>query len=401
MNDAQTMALPIDSDQEFGPLNLLIVLVKHKRLLIGLPLAVAILVGLITLFIPNQYRATTRLLPPQQAQSGASALLAQLGSVAGAAAGSVGVKSPSDLYIGMVKSRTVADKVIAKLDLKRAFDTQSSEAARAILERSTTVASGKDGLISITFVDEDQKLVAPVANAYVFELQMLTKTLALTEASQRRLFFETQLEISKDNLAAAEGTLKQALETRGVINVESESRAMAEIVARLRAQISAKEIELSSLKAFVTNDNPEFIRAQQELNSLRAEMSKLENGRSPGAVTGAGAASRVGLENVKVLREVKYHQMLYELLAKQYELARLDEAKDSAIIQVLDVAIEPERKSGPRRTLYIVFSALVAFFFAAVISVIVEAKRKALGNTAFATQWATLISHLPFQRARR
>lgn len=386
---------------EFGPLNLLIVLLKHKWLLIVLPLAAGVLVGLATLLIPNSYQATTRLLPPQQSQSGTSALLAQLGSAAGLAAGAAGIKNPGDVYIGILRSRTVADNIIAKHGLKKSFNTESGDTVRGMLEKNTVIASGKDGLIVIAFESEDQKLVAKIANAYVDELQALTKTLAITEASQRRLFFERQLESSKNKLAAAEGALKQALDTRGVINVDSESRAMAEIVGRLRAQISAKEIQISAMQAFVTTNNQEFKRSQEELNSLRTELSRLENGRPASLESASGASdTKVGLENIKVLREVKYHQMLYEFLAKQYEAARLDEAKDVAIIQVLDVAIEPEHKSKPRRSVFAIFAALLAFFAAVVIAVVIEAKRKAMRNAAFAAQWGALRDQLPLRTSR-
>lgn len=386
---------------EFGPLNLLIVLLKHKWLLIGLPLGAGVLVALATLLIPNSYQASAKLLPPQQSQSGASALLAQLGSAAGLAAGASGIKSPSDMYVGILRSRTVADKIIAKHGLKKAFDTESGDAARGQLEEQTIINAGKDGLIVIAFEDEDKKLVASIANAYVEELQALTKILAITEASQRRLFFERQLEISKDKLAAAEGALKQALDTRGVINVDSETRAMAEIVGRVRAQVSAKEIQISAMKAFVTPSNQEYKLGQEELKSLRAELSRLENGRPGNTESADGAgATKAGLENIKVLREVKYHQMLYEFLAKQYEAARLDEAKDVAIIQVLDTAVEPEHQFKPRRSMYTIFAALLALFAAVVIAVAIEAKRKAMHSAQFAAQWGRLQNHLSLGKAR-
>lgn len=388
----QPTALPPSPDtgeREFSAIDFLIILAKHKKLLIWLPIIVAIVSAAISFALPNVYKAGAKLLPPQQAQSGgAAALLSQLGGAAGALAGSAGLKNPNDLYAGMLKSRTVADKLIAKFDLKKVYDVETMEKARAVLEANTNIVAGKDGLISIDVEGEDQKLVAPLANGYVSELISLTKVLAVTEASQRRVFFERQLEQSKDNLAKAEMALKGALDTHGVISVDADSRAIVETVGRLRAQISAKDIQLSAMKAFVTTSNPDYKRVQEELSSLRGELSKLENGRP--AIAGDVAADpgkQVGLENIKILRDVKYYQMLYELLAKQYEAARLDEAKDTAMIQVLDPALDPERKFKPKRLSLILLSTILAFIAAAGWAFVAEKRKKILDDPDGKAQW--------------
>ncbi len=388
--------LPPSTDKEaskFILLDLLIVLAKHKKLLITLPIVAALAAAAISFVLPNIYRSSAKLLPPQQSQSSASALLSQLGGAAGAMAGSSVLKNPNDLYIGMLKSRTVADKLIAKFDLKKVYDVESMENARGILEENTFIAAGKDGLIGIEVEDRDKRLVTQLANAYVTELVNLTKVLAVTEASQRRVFFERQLEQAKDNLAKAEMVLKGALDTRGVISVDADSRAIVETVGRLRAQISAKQIQLSSMDAFVTTSNPEYKRAQEELSSLRAELSKLENGRPQLASdNAAGPDKQVGLENIKILRDVKYYQMLYELLAKQYEGARLDEAKDTAIIQVLDPAIEPERKFKPKRVILVLLSTFFAFAIAVAWAFLAEARAKVLRNSEGRARWVQLFA---------
>jgi tyrosine-protein kinase Etk/Wzc len=375
----------------------MITLAKHKKLLIGLPAVVAVLSLIISLILPNTYKASAKLLPPQQAQSSAAALLSQLGGVASVAAGAAGIKNPNDIYIGMLKSRTVADRLVAQYNLKKVYDTDLQEIARTKLGMNTVIAAGKDGLITIEVEDRDQRLVAKLANSYVDQLMELSKTLAVTEASQRRVFYEGQLEAAKDNLAKAEMSLKGSLDTRGVISVDSESRAIVETVGRLRAQVSAKEIQLNSMRAFVTESNPNFKRTEEELASLRSELSKLENGRGSAGVAGTGAVNPSGFENIKLLRDVKYYQMLYELLAKQYEAARLDEAKNPSIVQVLDSAIEPERKSKPHRAIIVVLSTLGAFFLAILWAFVSEAKKKTLASEDAAAKWQELKSHLRFK----
>jgi uncharacterized protein involved in exopolysaccharide biosynthesis len=386
-----------DDSPELGVLDILITVAKYKKRILGLPLALAFAAGAVSFAMPNIYRASTKVLPPQQNQSSATALLSQLGGVAGAiGAGANGLKNPNDLYVGMLKSRTIADALIAKYDLKKLYGLPSQEKARAQLEESTVVASGKDGLITIEVMDKNQKLVAQLANSYVDELVRLTKVLAVTEASQRRAFYERQLELAKNNLGNAEVNLKGALDTRGVISVDNESRVIVETVGRLRAQISAKQIQLSSMSAFVTETNPEYRHAQEELGSLRAELAKLENGR-PEARKLGGDEKSAGLENIKILRDVKYYQMLYELLAKQYEAARLDEAKDSAFIQVLDPAVEPERKYKPRRAIIVMIGAALGFILAIISAFVSEARQVLLSRPDGAARLAELKMHITWK----
>jgi uncharacterized protein involved in exopolysaccharide biosynthesis len=376
--------------RELDLVGLLVVLAKNKKKILAAAIAGAVVSAGISLTIPNEYRASTKLLPPQQTQSSANALLSQLGGIAGAAVSAAGMKNPSDLYVGMLRSRTVADRIIAQFELKKVYDTDSQERARKLLQDNTTIAAGKDSFIVVDVLDKDKKRVAAIANAYVSELFRLMKTLAVTDAGQRRLFYERQLESTKDNLAAAEIALKKAMDSGGVISVDTESRAALETTARLKAQISAKEIQLTSMRAFVTNSNPDYRRVEEELNGLRTEMSKLENGRG----SNPGDDKQRGLENIKLMRDLKYQQMLYEVLAKQYEVARIDEAKDPSVIQVLDPAVEPERKAKPWRALIVLISTVAAAFLVACWVVAAEASKQAWDGA----MWEELKSNLSFRR---
>jgi uncharacterized protein involved in exopolysaccharide biosynthesis len=381
-------------------IDVLIVVAKHKKTIGWVTAAAAALSVSVSLVMPNVYKATAKLMPPQQSQGGAAALIAQLGGVANMAAGVAGLKNPNDLYVGMLQSRTVADNIIARFNLKSVYEVDSQEKARKALDDNTVVRSGKDGLITIEVEDKNQKLVASLTNAYAEELLKLTRVLAVTEAGQRRLFFEQQLELAKNNLAAAEMKLKGGLDTHGVISVDAESRAVLLTVARLRAEVSAKEIEINSMRPFVTVENPDYKRADEELKSLRGELSKLENGRKGDEADPVAGATPGGLANIKILRDVKYFQMLYELLAKQYEFARMDEAKDVATIQVLDKAVEPERKSKPKRAIIVIVSTLLAFIGAVGWAFMSEMKKKILQTPDSAARLAELQSHLQFKKKK-
>lgn len=394
MNEKQVSERHIERENDEGEMrliDLLIVLAKHKKRIFQISIAAAAGSALISFVLPNTYVATTRLLPPQQTQSSAAALLSQLGGIAGAAAASAtGLKNPNDLYVGMLKSRTVADRLVSEFDLKKVYDTDSLEKARKKLEANTSIGSGKDGLITIEVEDHEQKRVAELANAYVKELFRLMKTLAVTDASQRRLFYEQQLQVTKNNLATAEIDLKKTMDARGVVSVDAESRAILETIARLKAQTSAKEIQLTAMRSFVTTTNPDYRRVEEEWNGMRAELSRLENGRGESNDTNEKSG---GLENIKLLRELKYQQMLYEVLAKQYEVARIDEAKDPSVIQVLDPAVQPERPK-PRYALVIILSTLVAFLSAAFWAIFKESQGKTLRSGHRAAQLAELRAHL-------
>jgi uncharacterized protein involved in exopolysaccharide biosynthesis len=364
-------------------LDLLIVLAKHKRIVLGVPFAVAILAVAYSLFLPNIYTGTTRILPPQQSASAASALLSQLGGafggLAGAAGGALGIRNPNDLYVGMLKSRTVADNLIARFGLDKVYEQEYLSNTRRRLQGVTTIASGKDGIITIEVDDKDPKRAADLANAYVDELKKLTKILAVTEASQRRLFFEQQLLQAKDSLTAAEIAARQGLQKGGLAQVDAQGRSMIEVTARLRAQISAREVQLGAMRTFAAEGNPELQRTQQELEALRRELGRIEG--SSGATTGKGDASgNTGLDNLGRLRDVKYYEFLYELLAKQYELAKIDEAKDATVVQVMDNAIEPDFKSKPRRTLIVLVSALAALIVGILWALVLEATVKIRGD---------------------
>jgi uncharacterized protein involved in exopolysaccharide biosynthesis len=357
-------------NDEVSLLDLLLVLAKHKRIVLGVPLVAGIVAAIVSLLLPNMYTGTTRILPPQQSASAASALLSQLGGalggLGGLAGGALGVRNPNDLYVGMLKSRTVADNLITRFDLQKVYNQELLSNTRLSLMGNTTILAGRDGIISIDVDDRDPKRAAELANAYVDELMKLTKVLAVTEASQRRLFFERQLIQAKDNLTAAEITARQGLQKGGLAQVDAQGRSMIEVTARLRAQISAKEVQLGAMRTFAAEANPELLRAQEELQALRRELSRVEGSNPLAATTKGDAPGNSGLDNLGRLRDVKYYEFLYEMLAKQYELAKIDEAKDATIVQVMDKAIEPDRKSKPSRLLIV----LLLTFAAILISIL-------------------------------
>ena len=316
----------------------------------------------LSLYLPNIYRANTKILSPQQSQSSASAILNQLGSFSGGAAASFGLKNPNDMYVSILKSRAITDKIIQRFDLKNRYNSKLTDSARAQLEANTTINAGKDNLITIDVEDKDPKIAAALANAYVEELIQLTGKFAFTEASQRRVFYEKQLLVVKDKLALAETSLSKGIDANGMSSVDVQSKAVLETVSKLRAGISAKEIQLNAMQSSLTPNNTAYKRVQQEIFAMKNELSKLENGSDnnnykSSDLNNSNLIESTRITNIQLLRDIKYFQTLYESLAKQYEIARLDESKDAPLVQILDSAVEPENKVKPKR-IFIVLTFL-------------------------------------------
>jgi len=348
-------------DEEVNSLDLLTIIARKKFYIVGIPLLAGIIAGGLSLLMPNIYTGTASVLPPQQSQSGSSAILGQLGALGGMSGSALGLKNPSDLYIGMLNSRTVADRIIDRFKLQSVYGTKTLTDTRLTLSSSSTIGSGKEGIIVIDVKDKDPKRAAALANGYVEELQRLTQTLAITEASRRRLFFEKQLMQSKQLLVDAEVSLKVTQEKSGLIQLNGQAEALIKSSADLRAQIASKEVALSAMQTFATGSNPEYMRARQELVGLREQLRKMESGLNQGSgdlLVGSGRIPEAGLEYVRRVRDVKYAETIFELMSKQFEIAKLDEAKDSSIIQALDVAIVPDKKSKPNRGVIVVSTIL-------------------------------------------
>jgi len=347
-------------------LDLLIILSRRKQIILRTTLAAAVLAAIVSLLLPNRYTATASILPPQQSPSLAASMIGQLGALgpmAAMAQKDLGLKNPNDLYVGMLRSRTAEEALIRRFDLLRVYRDKKMSDGRGDLEDATTIVLGKEGFVTISVEDKDRSRAPQIANAYVEQLRKLTQDLAVTEAEQRRLFFERQLELAKNNLADAEQALKETEQKTGLIQLDGQAKAIIESVVKLRALMAAKEVELHAMRLFSTEQNPDVMLGEQELSGLRAQLALLEkdSGGTGNVQVPVGNVPEAGLQYVRKLRDVKYAETIFEMLAKQYEAARLDEAKTAAIIQVLDPAIEPDRKSSPPRSLIVVIVTLLGF----------------------------------------
>jgi uncharacterized protein involved in exopolysaccharide biosynthesis len=358
-----------ESVQEVHLLDLLIVLSKRRKFILWFTLGTAILTAVVVLIVPSKYTASALLLPPSQNTSASSALLGQLGgssALASMAGSSLGIKSAGDMYVSLFRSRTIEDSLIQRFGLMARYGKKKISDARTAFEDHTKVGYGaKDGLITISVTDRDPRQAAEIANGYVDEFRKLSANLAITEASQRRVFFQQQLLEADQNLATAEEAMKHTEQSTGVLQVDSQARSLIESAAILRGQVVAKEVELQGMRSYATDDNPQMVMANQELAALKTQLAKLggsEENAGSEIIVPKGDIPEAGMEYVRKLRDVKYYETIVELIAKQFEAAKLDEARQGAIVQVVDVAVPPDKRSFPKRTITVLVALLLGFF---------------------------------------
>lgn len=388
-------------DDEINLMELLLVVAKHNRFIIKWTGITALLAIVVSLIMPNIYTAETVIMPPREAPSTASMMFGQLSSLGGMspAAAMLGMKNPSDLYVTMLKSRTIADALINRFKLKELYDFKTMKATRKELAEQSKIVAAKDGFITIEYSNKDPQLAATITNAYVEELRGLSQQLALTEASRRRLFLEQQLTESKVALENAERSLKESQEKTGLISLDKQGDAMISAVASLRAQVAAKQVELSAMRVFATAQNPDYRQGLEMIAGLKAQLAKLERENAGGngdIMVPTAKIPELGLDYVRKLREVKYQESLYELLSKQLEMAKIDEVKSATIIQVVDIALPPEVKSKPKRALIVILATFFAFFVMVLLAFVKEANAKASNNTESAQRLSLLRRYLRF-----
>ena len=382
-NPTQTSAPAISDEEEISLLDLLQVVADNLRLLVLLPLAAGLLALGISFLLTPTYTATTRFLVPQ-GQSASSAMMQSLGALSGLA-GAAGLKSPGDQFVSFIKSDSVQNALMERFKLQDRYGQKYRvETRKQLAQRATITSNAKDGIITVEVDDYDPKFAADLANGHVQELQRLLSRLAITEAQQRRLFFEKLLATTKANWVRAEQELKAT-------GVDSSSLKLSpatalEGVAKLRAAVTAQEIKIGSMRGYLADSAPDFKQAQAEMAALKSQLAGLEH---QDADTSA-SASPAKNDYIAKYREYKYNETLFELFSKQYEIARIDEGREGATIQIVDPAEPPEHKSKPKKALIAVITTLATAFMVLLFVFV----RNALSGSASDPQTAAKLQRL-------
>jgi tyrosine-protein kinase Etk/Wzc len=363
-------------------LEILLVLAREKKLILQVTLGAAILAVIIVVIVPKTYTATATILPPQQNQSVLSSMLGQLAGAQTLDIRDLGSTNPADVFVAMLKSRTVEDALVNRFDLRKVYNVKHYEDARKKLEGRSKIDSGEEGLISIAVTDRDPRRATDLANAWVDELRKLNQSLAFTEAAQRRMFFEQKLAGERQALSQAEFALRQIEQKTGILEPDTQTRYLIGAVADVRAQIAAKEVQLQSMRSYATASNPDVKRVETELAELRAQsasLSRTQAAVAPGEgnlQVPTGRVAAASFEYLEAARELKYHESLYDFLSRQLEAARIDEARNAVIVQVVDKALEPEKKSGPKRMLIVALTTVLGFLLASFFVLLRDALRR-------------------------
>jgi tyrosine-protein kinase Etk/Wzc len=369
------------SEENVDFLAAFLILARRRRFILAVTFGATLLGAIISFLLKPTFTAEATIVPPQQASSSVSSMLGQLGALTGGGAaslsGGLGLKSPADMYIGILQSRTIADHVIAACHLKEVYKTRTLVDTRVALKKHVEFTSGKDNLIHLSVKDRDPNRASEIANSYLDQLYSMNSDLVVSEAFQRRAFYEQRLTDEKAALADAEISMRNIQKKTGLIQLSGQASAIIGSIAQARAQLASREVQLQSMRTFATEENPETIRLQEEIAALRSNLIDLENNQralQPGDIQlPAGQVPDAALQYERQVRDLKYHETLFELLARQAEAARLDEAKSAPVIQVVDRAVPPDKKSGPPRTLITIGCTFLGFLMASLWSFAVAA----------------------------
>lgn len=349
-------------------LKMLLVVAKHKRLIVVTTLVCTVLAVILVLLLPNEYTAETKMLAPSEENSMEDLLsmqgaLSGLGVAKSLSESALGLNDPNAPYIGELESRTVADRLIARFDLKRVYDTKLQEDTRKALWGATKVETSKDGGISIKVTDKDPKRAVDLANAYVQELQKLTDQLSSAEASKRSTYYDSEIRKVQEQLISSELALRSTQEKTGMLDVETQVKSVMVSAVNMEEAIAAKEVEIEGMSSFETPRNEDLKLAKNELAAMRTELAQLKNGNKSNSSDILLSTQKIpqdALEYLRNYRNVMFYEKLYDLLSVQYAAAKADEGRDAIVIQVYDPADQPEKKSQPHRALIVIFVMMLA-----------------------------------------
>jgi len=353
------------------------VLVKFRKLILIIISSAIVLSTVISFLLPKVYSAKASIMPPQQENSIAAGLVSNLTGGLGNIAGDfLGMQSPADIWVGVLNSNTVKDAIIDRFDLRKIYKKDTIEETRAKLDKHVSVAKAKEQIISITVEDKDPERAAMMANAFVGVLDEVNKKVSMSNGRKTRLFVEQRLEEAKAELADVENRIRKFQESNKAVRLDEQSKVIMDAIGTLKGQLMAKEVELETLLTYAQPSHPQAQLLKSQVRELSAKLMEFETD-SRGAFgkdifIPTARMPALSIQYARLLRDAKVQETLYEFLVQQYEMSRLQEAKDSSTIQVLDIAKTPEKKSKPKKALLILGAAAAAAFLSVILAFVLE-----------------------------
>lgn len=385
-------------EENINIMDYLLILLRKKKFIAKATLVSALFAVALSLVLPNKYTAETRI---RNSQGGAASITSQLMSqVSGMMGMSLGgSESGGEMIASMLTSRTVLDNIIDRFGLVKEYEVEFKEDARNILTKNIMKikVDKKTEIVTLQITTKNPETSAVLANAIVDELNSMNQSLNITEASQKKQFFEEQIKNTKQALTKAEEEVKAFQENTGALSIDDQTKAVIASLADIKANIASREVQLSVMKTYATSQNPDVQRLESEIKGLKNELGKLERkgkaGHNP--LMSTGTMPEVGTEYIRKLRELKYNETLYELLVKQFELNRMEEAKTISSIQIIDRAVPPEKKSKPKRALIVIFLTFTGFFISVFISFFMQYYEKIENEPESNNKLIAFREHIP------
>jgi len=349
---------PIAEEDDGGidVVGLLRKLLREKKTILIVTLSAFASATTVAFLLPFTYTSTVSFIPPPV--SGSSSM-ASMGDLFGSG------KGPGDLYVGILMSRSIASELVRRFDLMHVYGVKKESQAEKILSASTAAnVDIKSTIVTLQVIDKSPSGAHDLANGYLEALRETQGRLALSQSAQRRLFFGQQLEKEKNDLEDAEVELERTEESSGLIAPTGQTEAEIRTIAETQAAVAVREVQLAALRDSATDQNPEVIRLRSEIGDLQGQLARLQSGGRKTSITAIPTAEvpELQLEYVRKEREVKYHEALFEMLSRQYESARLDEAREAPVLQVIDAATYPDAKTAPKRSYYMLGGLVFGFF---------------------------------------
>jgi uncharacterized protein involved in exopolysaccharide biosynthesis len=401
--DSNNVSLaPSFPSEAIGLLDVLVALARYKRFILYFVAAATLLATVISVLLPNVYVGVAKVMPPERRKS--IGLGPESSALSALASRDLGLKDPNDIYMSMLRTDRVADALIHRFNLETVYKDRRKWKLREKLHSNSRYASGSDFVITIEVDDKDPKRAADLANAYVEELDRINQDISTAEAAHRREYFERELQTARENLTAAEQRFRESQEHSGMVRPEEQTKAMFEQITAIRGKIAAKEVQISSLRTSLTPQNVELRRAESELTVLRSQLSSLENSsltETGGPQVSVGKAPSAGIEYARRMRDVKYYETVYTTIENQFQVAHMDEVNNMPVIQPLESAGIPERKSGPKRALIVLSVMLAALVFSCIAALVMEGRRRSQLHGATSEKMRELAELLRMPLSRR
>lgn len=381
MNPSQGNGATLPPSNALERLDLWSVL-SRRRNLIATILLISLLgaFGVSVFLLPKAYESTATLLPQLDSKEGGSLAALLTATGAGGMAQNLGAgfpampTTPTDVFVAILKSRVMADEVIAKFNLTAAYDKRTMYDTRAELTERVRITLSKEKVIKVTVEDPDAQRAADIAAYFVANLDRLNRTLNVSKASQNRAFIERRLSETQVGLVKTEEALRDFQTKNKAVAVEAQSKAMIEAAAMIQGQITGYEVQLQVMSAYLSPDNPDLSRVRSSIEELKKQLRLLEFGKGgkgmlpgdrlhPAMIT----VPELALQYGRLFRELKVQETLYALLTSQYEQAKITEARDTPTVQVLDSPVPADKNIKPR----IFFNALAAGLVGLCASIVV------------------------------